>query len=115
MVSLYVKASIVVDALDECPISEGCRSRFISEIIDLQSQTGANVFTTSRFIPEITQIFQDTATVLEIRAKDEDVRKYLASRMFCLPAFVGPRPELQEEIITEITKAADGMYAPSSA
>lgn len=112
VLSLYAKAFIVVDALDECPISEGCRSRFISEIIDLQSRTGANIFTTSRFIPEITQIFQDTATVLEIRARDEDVRKYLASRMFRLPAFIGRRAELQEEIITEITKAADGMYVP---
>ncbi|KAK3369418.1 ankyrin repeat-containing domain protein [Lasiosphaeria ovina] len=110
VISLYAKAFIVVDVLDECPISESCRSRFISEIMDLQSHTGANVFTTSRFIPEITQIFQDTATVLEIRARDEDVRKYLASRMFCLPPFVGSRAELQEEIITEITKAADGMF-----
>jgi len=115
VISLYAKAFIVVDALDECPISEGCRSRFISEIIDLQSQTGANVFTTSRFIPEITHTFQDIATVLEIRARDEDVRKYLASRMFRLPSFVGRRAELQEEIVTEITKAADGMYVTFSA
>ena len=108
--SLYSKVFIVVDALDECPISKGCRTRFIAEIIDIQAQTGASIFTTSRFIPEITQTFQDTATVLEIRARAEDVRKYLASQMFHLPGFVRRRADLQEEIITEIIRAADGMY-----
>ena len=53
----YPRLFIIVDALDECQASSGCRQRFISEIFNLQTKVGANVFVTSRFIPEITDKF----------------------------------------------------------
>jgi ankyrin repeat protein len=110
--AIYSRVFIVVDALDECQVSDGCRSRLLSEIFNIQVKCGASVFATSRFIPEIIEKFHH-CTSLEICASDEDVWKYLNGHMFLLPPFVLRRPDLQEEIKTEITKAVNGMYVPS--
>jgi hypothetical protein len=48
--------------------------------------------------------------MLEIRASEGDVRRYLDGHMFRLPGFVARSLELQEEIKMDIIKAADGMY-----
>ena len=101
----YSRVFIVVDALDECQISDGCRQRFLSSLFNLQ----VNLFATSRPISSIEKEFGGHL-MLEIRASEEDVRKYLDGHLFRLPGFVARRPELQEEIKTEIIKAVDGMY-----
>ena len=59
--SLYSSIFIVIDALDECQESDGCRSRFLSAIFEFQDRCGANLFTTSRFIPEVEQQFEGSA------------------------------------------------------
>jgi predicted ATPase len=104
--SMFSKVVIIVDALDECQVSDGCRTTFLMEILSLQTKTGANLFTTSRFIPEITESFRDSIK-LEIRAHDEDVRQYLdgrisQSRQKLLQTY-------RKEIETEITKSVNGM------
>jgi hypothetical protein len=53
--ALYSRVFIVIDALDECQASDGCRSRFLEEVFSLQAKFRANVFVTSRFLPEITK------------------------------------------------------------
>ncbi|PMD49792.1 uncharacterized protein K444DRAFT_548252, partial [Hyaloscypha bicolor E] len=105
----YSRAFIVIDVLDEYQAFDGCRTRFLSEIFSLQAKYGANIFATSRFIPEITEKFE-RSLLIEIRTSDEDVRRYLDSQMFRLPGFVVGSPELQEEIKTEIIRAVDGMF-----
>jgi hypothetical protein len=104
----YTRVFVVVDALDECQISDGCRTQFIEECFALQARCGTNVFMTSRFLPELTERF-DKASVSEIRASPEDVRKYLAGQMIQLPPFVRRDMLLQEEIMKGIGKAIDGM------
>lgn len=104
----YSRLFIVVDALDECQITDGCRTRFLAEIFSLQAKTGANIFATSRFDPEITQMFKESMS-LEIRARDEDVQRYLAGHMIRLPSFVSSSPDLQNKIKLAISKAVDGM------
>lgn len=47
--NLFSRIFIAVDALDECQLSDGSRSKFLAEIFALQSKTGANIFATSRF------------------------------------------------------------------
>jgi Cdc6-like AAA superfamily ATPase len=107
--AMYSRAFIVVDALDECQAIDGCRSRFLSEIFNLQAKSRANIFATSRFIPEITERFEGSMS-LEIRASEHDVRRYVDGHMSHLPSFVGRSLDLQEEIKAEIAKAVDGMY-----
>ena len=99
---------IIVDALDECQVSDGCRSRFISKIFNLQAKTCAKLFTTSRPIPDIEKEFRGCLS-REILATDEDVWRYLDGHMSQLPKFALSRPKLQEEIKTEIIRAVEGM------
>jgi hypothetical protein len=112
--SMYSRVFIVVDALDECQVSDDCRSRLLSDVFNLQTKAGANVFATSRFIPEITEKFEGSTT-LKIRARDEDIRSYLDGHMKTLPSFVREDPDLQGEIKTKIVDAVEGMYVHSHA
>lgn len=104
--SLYSRAFILIDALDE--LSDFYRSKFISAIHSLRKKTRAKFFVTSRPIPDMGKIFQPCLS-REIAASNEDVRTYLNGHMSLLRKFVLNRPELQEEIKTEITKAVEGM------
>jgi Cdc6-like AAA superfamily ATPase len=109
IVTMYSRVFILIDALDECKVSHNCRKTFLSELFSLQAKCGANLFATSRFIPEISENFQESIS-LEIRASEHDVRRYVDSYMSYLPSFVGRSPDLQEEVKTGIVKAVDGMY-----
>ena len=104
----YSRTFIIIDALDECGTLDGGCGKFLAEIFNIQAKTGTCLFATSRFIPEIMEVFKGSPS-LEIRANAGDVRKYLDGRMSELRPFVSRKPDLQEEIKTEIVKAVDGM------
>jgi hypothetical protein len=112
VVATYSRTFIIIDALDECQVSGEGRRKFLSEISNLRRQTQANLFVTSRFIPEIENEFEGCGSV-EIRASSDDVRRYLEGHISQLPSFVSRNVDLQEEIVTEITQAIDGMYVLS--
>ncbi|EHK19820.1 uncharacterized protein TRIVIDRAFT_171764 [Trichoderma virens Gv29-8] len=104
---IYSRIFIIVDALDECQASSGCRARLISELSNLQMRNGVNIFATSRIIPEIREKFKGSKEV-EIRAYDEDVRRYLDSQIVQLGSkFLETHCE---EIKTEITRVVEGMF-----
>ena len=98
---------LVIDALDECT-GAGTRSRLLKEIASLQDHVNVSFFATSRFIPDVLEEFNGQL-MLEIRATDEDVSTYITDRMTELPAFVRRNSMLQEEIVSKITAAVDGM------
>jgi hypothetical protein len=106
---MYSRVFIVIDALDECQVSHGCQKTFLSQLFSLQAKCGANLFITSRFIPEITREFQGSIS-LKIQASEHDVRRYVDSHMSYLPSFIGRNLDLQEEVKTKIVEAVDGMY-----
>lgn len=105
---LYSRVFILVDALDESTVSDGCRQRFLSSLFNLQAEFGASFFATSRLILSIEKEFEGHSK-LDIRASDEDVRRYLDGHMFRLPRFVTRSFELEEEIKIAIVKATEGM------
>ncbi|KAI9771530.1 MAG: hypothetical protein M1840_002150 [Geoglossum simile] len=107
--AMHSRIFIIVDALDECQISDGSLTRFLTELFNLQAKCGANLFATSRPTPEITGKFERSIT-LEIRANKDDVERYLDGHMFKLPGFVAHDCKLQEKIKSEISKAVDGMF-----
>lgn len=109
VVTLYSRVFILVDALDECQTSQGCRIRFLTEISSLQLKCRANIFSTSRFLPDITDQFKGSIS-LEIRASEQDVQRYVDGYMSHLPLCIRDHPELCKEVKTEITKASAGMY-----
>lgn len=106
--SNFAKVYIVIDALDECQMHDGSRTRLLDTIFELQDACNINFLATSRFILEITERFKEKPA-LEIRASTVDVMRYLRGNLAMLPAFVSRNPELQTEISTEITRAVDGM------
>jgi hypothetical protein len=106
VMAIYSRTFIVVDAIDECKVASGCRSRFLSEIFSFQEKYAVNLFVTSRFIPEITEKFS-ASTQLEIRAHTEDVQNYLDSRI--LQSGLHLLNAYREDIKNEITNAVDGM------
>jgi ankyrin repeat protein len=112
IVADYSRAFIIIDALDEYQISDGGRERFLAKLFDLQARTGANLFATSRLIPETVKEFEGRSTRLEIRASNNDLQRYLDGHMLKLPSFVSRNADLQKEIKTAIINAVDGMYVP---
>ncbi|KAH7142702.1 hypothetical protein B0J13DRAFT_503042, partial [Dactylonectria estremocensis] len=105
----YSRVFIIVDALDECQATTGGRARFLSEIFNLQAKCRANIFATSRSIPEIVRIF-DGRPALEIRARKEDVERYLEGHIGELTAFGEWSRQLRDEIKDGISDAVDGMF-----
>jgi hypothetical protein len=110
--TMYLRAFIIVDALDECQVSGGSWARFLSELFSFQTRHGVNIFATSRFIPEILDWFK-TSISLEIRATTDDVTRYIEGNIWQLRSFVQKNQQLQEEINTGISEAVDGMYVQS--
>jgi hypothetical protein len=106
--AMYSRVFIVVDALDECQVSDDCRARLLLEIFNLQAKTGANLFATSRYIQDIMEKFKGCAT-LDIRARNKDVMRYLDGHMSQLQPCVIKNFDLQERIKTIITKSVGGM------
>ena len=109
IIANYRRIFIIIDALNECQVSNGGQRKFLTETLTFQAKTGANIFTTSRINPEITKLFEQSIT-LEIRARNEDVQRYLDGQMSRLPSFVQRSPNLQVEIKATISKAVDSMY-----
>ncbi|KAF4470808.1 Ankyrin repeat domain-containing 50 [Fusarium albosuccineum] len=53
VIALYSRVYIVADALDECQEFDGCRARFMDEILSLRDKAGANLFATSRRMSQL--------------------------------------------------------------
>ena len=105
---MYSRTFVVVDALDECQSSLGCRSRLITEIFGLQAKCGSSFLATSRFIPEITGKF-DMSTSLEIRASKTDIARFLDGNISKLSASDDWSDGLKDLIKTGISDVVDGM------
>ncbi|KAI2709040.1 hypothetical protein CBS147332_6099 [Penicillium roqueforti] len=102
----------IIDALDECPVSDGIasvRQTFLRQLVILSDQTGVNILATSRPNNEIAGYLQTYVSV-EIQPSREDIRSYLDSRIVELPEFVQKRPSLKQCIKDGITEAARGMF-----
>ncbi|KAK2808205.1 hypothetical protein FQN50_004946 [Emmonsiellopsis sp. PD_5] len=115
MLSLVAKQHsrlfIVVDAIDEYDNSNGNRSLFLSSIFQLQKEVNANLFVTSRHIPDIQLEFdRHGSSNLGIYAADQDIERYLVGHMFQLPSFVKANDSLQRDIVTQIMGTVDGMF-----
>jgi Cdc6-like AAA superfamily ATPase len=105
----YSRVFILVDALDESQLYPRDRAKVLMSLFDLQSRIGANLFATSRSIPDITKEFEGS-NIVEISASEADVQKFVDDQMDRLPAFVLRDPYLQDEIKTTISKTVNGMY-----
>jgi Cdc6-like AAA superfamily ATPase len=104
------RAFIIIDALDECSATDRVLSRFMEELFSLQAKTGSSLFATSRPILGIPKEFERReSSILEIRASDEDIRRYLDGHINQISTFVREGPGIERKIKSAIIKAAAGM------
>ncbi|OBT43608.1 hypothetical protein VE00_07037 [Pseudogymnoascus sp. WSF 3629] len=111
VLSSCTRAFVIIDALDECPISDGghsVRHPFIRQLVRLQDE-GFKILATSRPDQEIAAYFEGV-TSLEIQASTEDIQHYVDMRLGDLPLFVRKRPNLQHVIKDTITELAKEMF-----
>lgn len=104
-----LKVFILIDALDECPESNSTRDSFVAEIRKLQPIT--HLLVTSRHISTIEREFERAARV-EIHATDEDIGRYIESRIKGdrqLIRYIQKDPALQGTIINTIVEKTKGM------
>jgi Cdc6-like AAA superfamily ATPase len=104
----YVRVHIVVDALDECSNRNGERNQLLTKLHKLRDETSICLLVTSRFIPEIEKEFK-AARILEIRATDDDVRRYVAGQISRLPECIQNDFRLRILVQNKVSAAADGM------
>lgn len=107
VIANFSRVFIFVDALDEC--SSSCRTKLLNHLFELRARPRTSLFTTARFITEITVEFEQHLN-LEIRASPQDIHTYVEGYINDLPRFVQRDASLQQEISTEIVRAIDGMY-----
>jgi hypothetical protein len=98
----------VVDALDECRNSDGTRRRFLAQLRALQAATDLRLMVTSRHIPDIVDEFREALT-LEVRASEEDVRRFVAGQIYRLPNCIQRDPALHGMVQNKVAEAVDGM------
>lgn len=103
------QAYIVVDALDELPVSGQVCQILLADLRSLQKVQSLNLMITSRPIPLIDHQLQH-ALFLEIRASNEDIKKYVYGRMSDLAISAQNDPILQEAIANSIVDIVDGMF-----
>lgn len=106
--SKYAGVYLVVDALDECSNQDSTRSRLIKRLRDLQAKKNVRLLFTSRPIPEIVEEFRSNP-MLEIRANEEDVRRYIEGQIPRLPKCIKDDNELKLAVQNKIGEAVDGM------
>lgn len=99
---------IVVDALDEYANGDSHCIPFIEALEQLQVTTDVRLLFTSRFLPTITEHFECSLN-LEVRASEEDVRRFVTSQLPHLPMCIRRNAELQNNITSTILRATDGM------
>lgn len=105
--SLHSRIFIVIDGLDECLVWRDI-------VTQLRSLRGANILATSRAIPEIVDARElEGGMILEIHARDGDVREYLNCNMSRFKRFVLRDSRLQEDIRKAILGSIGGMWVVS--
>ena len=109
LLAQFPQAYVVVDALDELPVSGQVCQILLTELRSLQKVQSLNILMTSRPIPQIDHQLKDSL-FLEIRASSEDIKKYVYGRMSDLAISVQNDPSLQEAIANSIEDIVDGMF-----
>ncbi|KAJ7440422.1 ankyrin repeat domain-containing protein [Mycena latifolia] len=109
IISPHSKSYIIVDALDEYP-EEQCNV-LLKHLSMLRGPT-ISLMVTSRPYVTLDDLFPDVSG-LEIKATEDDIRRYVDKQIRKSPRLskhVQTRPELHDEIKSEISSNADGMF-----
>ncbi|KAF2787420.1 ankyrin, partial [Melanomma pulvis-pyrius CBS 109.77] len=104
VVAQYPYVFIVVDALDEC--QRETRRQLLSKLLALQKEADVRLIATSRFVLDVEDALRP-AIRLEVKASDEDIKKFVVGQICRLPKCV---QRLQDEVQKSVVEAVDGMF-----
>ena len=105
----YSSAFIVLDALDEGPEVEGTQNNLLSDLRKLGG--GVRLLVTSRDLPPIARLM-DGVPRLPIQARDDDIQKYIKSRLSTTPRLqrlLEGNSELVNILIPTLRTSCSGM------
>ena len=106
------EAFILVDAMDECSVNNYTREELLTTLQRLLEMPNVRLMVTSRPVASIEAHLQGMA-YLEIRAADEDIRKYVENRIpkerRLIPHVRGD-DAFRVSIIDTVIAKAQGMY-----
>jgi len=109
----YDVVYIHLDALDECPKSDGVRQKVTCGIVELVEQTPNTQFlTTSRDVPDVRSIMEKSSAdpmPLVTQAVDADIQRYVAAELARDHKFSRLDPTVKEMIEATLMEKADGM------
>ncbi|KAK6525319.1 hypothetical protein TWF694_005462 [Orbilia ellipsospora] len=112
VVALYTRVFFVLDAIDEYQLTDSGndgRLVFLDKLFEFYSKANINILATSRPSPDIiTELTENGSARLEIRASDEDVKKYLKS-LIKMSGNASLKRH-QETIMAKICQLVDGMF-----
>lgn len=106
VLSLFQKTILVIDALDELDSTH--RYGLVSQVLTIQQKFNINVYATSRYTEAIAKKASN-AVQIDIRAREEDLRSCLDSKLR-RGSLLDENPDLLEEAITKVLEVSDGMY-----
>ncbi|KAJ7434164.1 hypothetical protein FB451DRAFT_945054, partial [Mycena latifolia] len=107
----FKEVFVVIDALDEC--AQEHRDAFLRMMAHLQA-SGANILITSRdHVADYVNVSSRLVDVQRIEIENtEDITHYVRTCMeeqTRLAALVRSKPELSQEIVTEVVRSCEGM------
>ena len=108
--AIFPRVFIIVDALDELSSRDEWRPRLFGNLQSIQAATDCNILLTSREMPYLQSELR-LPLLIDIRARSEDVQRYLRGHVRQFPKCALKNLELQELIIGSIATIVDGMYA----
>ncbi|KAJ5610789.1 hypothetical protein N7510_007508 [Penicillium lagena] len=108
--SIYNSVYIIVDALDECSNDDMALSKLLSSIFDRPKGPKVKVFATSRVQSAAMNAFSK-GRILEIRASDEDIARYIEEHLPKRVELVRQDPVLLQEIKDQILQSSQGMFS----
>ena len=111
-ISRLSEVFILVDAMDECSVNNYTREELLTTLQRLLELPNVRLMITSRPVASIEAHLQGM-THLEIRAADEDIRKYIENRIpkeRRLIPYVRGDHAFQVSIVDTIIAKAQGMY-----
>jgi hypothetical protein len=100
---------VILDALDEC--HQRNQRKILLPMFHRMGKSGIKLFATSRSDPDDIEDSFASISNIEISAQKEDIKCYIYQRIREYPrARLWLGPQLEDQIISTLIDAADGMY-----
>lgn len=104
--SWYSRIFVALDALDECPDES---RQFLSAIAGARSKLDLRVFATARVGTDVPEFDKAIRIPRVVRASEDDIRTYIASRILEITGVIRSDPGLVQEVGDVISTKSSGM------